>query len=55
MEFVELLVLTLVVVLIMYKPEKENLAWWLTVGSWAVVAFMYVGHVSARFFGMLNL
>lgn len=55
MEFVELLVLTAAVLLIWLKPEKEKLAWWLTVGSWFVVIWMYVGHVSTAIFGAPNL
>lgn len=55
MEFVELLMLTIAVVLILFKPEKEKWAWWLTVSGWAVVAFMYVGHVSTAILGALNL
>ena len=38
MEFVELLMLTIAVLLIIFKPEKEKWAWWLTVAGWAVVA-----------------
>ena len=41
MEFVELLMLTIAVLLIIFKPEKEKWAWWLTVAGWAVVAFMF--------------
>lgn len=55
MEFVELLMLTIAVLLIIFKPEKEKWAWWLTVAGWAVVAFMYVGHVSTGILGALNL
>lgn len=32
MEFVELLMLTIAVLFIIFKPEKEKWAWWLTVG-----------------------
>ena len=55
MEFVELLMLTIAVLLIIFKPEKERLAWWLTIGGWAVVVFMYIGHVSTAILGTLNL
>ena len=40
MEFVELLMITIAVLLIIFKPEKEKWAWWLTVAGWAVVAFI---------------
>ena len=55
MEFLEFLLLFVAVMLIIMKPEKEKLAWWLTVGSWFVVVFMYVGHVSTAILGSLNL
>ena len=32
MEFVELLLLCVAVLLLIFKPEQEKLAWWLTVG-----------------------
>lgn len=55
MEFVELLLLCVAVLLLIFKPEQEKLAWWLTVGGWFVVVFMYVGHVSTAILGSLNL
>lgn len=55
MEFVELLLLCVAVLLLIFKPERERLAWWLTIGGWAVVVFMYVGHVSTAILGQLNL
>ena len=51
MEFVELLLLCVAVLLLIFKPEQEKLAWWLTIGGWAVVVFMYVGHVSTAILG----
>ena len=55
MEFVELLLLCVAVLLLIFKPEQEKLAWWLSVGGWFVVVFMYVGHVSTAILGSLNL
>lgn len=55
MEFVELLLLGIAVVIMMVKPEKEKLAWYLTIGGWIVVVLMYVGHTCASFLGALNL
>ena len=43
MEFVELLLLCVAVLLLIFKPEQEKLAWWLTVGGWFVVALMRTG------------
>lgn len=55
MEFAEFLLLFVAVMLLIFKPEKEKLAWWLMVGGWFVVVFMYVGHVSTAILGALNL
>ena len=51
----KLLLLCVAVLLLIFKPEQEKLAWWLTVGGWFVVVFMYVGHVSTAILGSLNL
>ena len=37
MEFLEFVMLFIAVLLILFKPEKEKLAWWLTVVSWFAV------------------
>ena len=55
MEFLEYLLFFAAGMLIIRKPEKEKLAGWWTVGSWFVVVFMYVGHVSTAILGALNL
>ncbi len=55
MEFLEFLMLTASVLLLLFKPEKEKLAWNLLIISWAVVVFMYIGHVSNAILGVLNL
>ena len=55
MEFLEFVMLFIAVLLILFKPEKEKLAWWLTVVSWFAVFFRYVGHVSTAIFGMPNV
>ena len=47
--------IAIAVLLLIFKPEQEKLAWWLTVGGWFVVVFMYVGHVSTAILGSLNL
>ncbi len=55
MEFMEFLMLTLAVIIIIFKPEKERWAWLLTLSGWAIVVLMYVGHVSTGILGILNL
>ena len=54
MEFLEFLMLTAAMLLLIFKPEKEKLAWGLLIVSWAVV-LMYVGHVSNAILGVLNI
>lgn len=55
MEFVELVMLLIAVLLIWFKPEHEKLAWRLAIIGWLMVALMYVGHVSTGILGVLNL
>lgn len=55
MEFLEFLMLTASMLLLIYKPEKEKLAWQLLIISWGMVVFMYIGHVSNSILGSLNL
>lgn len=55
MEFLEFLMLTAAMLLLIFKPEKEKLAWALLIVSWAVVVLMYVGHVSNAILGVLNI
>lgn len=55
MEFLEFLMLTAAMLLLIIKPEKEKLAWGLLIVSWAVVVLMYVGHVSNAILGVLNI
>lgn len=55
MEFLELLVLLVALLLIWLKPEKEKLAWTLAVGSWLVTVLIYFGHTSSSILGALNL
>lgn len=55
MEFVEFAMLAAAVLLMIFKPEQERLAWLLTIIGWAVVVFMYIGHVSTSILGVLNI
>ena len=52
MEFLEFLMLTAAMLLLIFKPEKEKLAWGLLIVSWAVVVLMYV---SNAILGVLNI
>lgn len=55
MEFLEMLVALAALCLVIWKPEKENLAYWLTVAAWGLTTFMYVGHVCHTLFGSINI
>jgi hypothetical protein len=55
MEFLEFLLLLAAVLIILFRPEHERTAWWLTVGSWLLMTAIYVGHTSGAFLGRLNL
>ena len=55
MEFVEFAMLAAAVLLMIFNPEQERLAWLLTIIGWAVVVFMYIGHVSTSILGVLNI
>ncbi len=55
MEFIEFLLLTVAVLLMIFKPEKEKLAWNIMIVSWLLMVFHFLGHVSHTFLGALNL
>ncbi len=55
MEFLELLLVLIALVLILAKPEKEKLAFGLVMVSWAIMIFYYVGHKSSAFLTIMNL
>ncbi len=55
MEFVELTLLLIVALLLLYKPQHEKLAYWITMLTWAVIVFMYIGHTIQAPFSTLNL
>lgn len=55
MEFLELLLVLVAVVLLIKKPEKEQLAFGLVIASWALMTFMFIGHKSGAFLTIMNL
>lgn len=55
MEFLELLLVLIALILILAKPEKEKLAFGLVMVSWAIMIFYYVGHKSSAFLTIMNL
>lgn len=55
MEFIEFFMLTVAVLLMIFKPQQEKLAWGLNITAWLLMVFMFLGHVSHTFLGALNL
>ncbi|MDE6885517.1 MAG: dihydroneopterin aldolase [Helicobacteraceae bacterium] len=55
MEFLELVLILISVILIMKKPQKEKLAFNLVIISWVIMVFMYAGHKSSAFLTIMNL
>ena len=55
MEFLEFLMLTAAMLLLIFKPEKEKLAWGLLIVSWAVVVRMLGGHGCNAILGVVNM
>lgn len=55
MEFLELILVLIALILIIKKPEKENLAFGLVMISWAMMVFLYVGHKSSGLLSAMNL
>lgn len=55
MEFLELVLLLIAMLLIWLKPEREKLAWSLLIVGWLAVVLMYVGHVSTAILGAMNI
>ncbi|PZT48393.1 dihydroneopterin aldolase [Helicobacter valdiviensis] len=55
MEFLELLLVLIALILIIKKPEKEKLAFGLVMVAWFIMVFYYIGHKSSAFLTMINL
>lgn len=55
MEFLELLLVLVAVILLIKKPQKEKLAFSLVIASWALMAFMFIGHKSGALLTIMNL
>lgn len=55
MEFLELLLVLIAMILLIKKPQKENLAFGLVVVSWVLMVFMFIGHKSGALLTIMNL
>lgn len=55
MEFLELLLILVAIILLIKKPQKENLAFGLVITSWLLMAFMFIGHKSSALLTIMNL
>ncbi|MGB2552079.1 MULTISPECIES: dihydroneopterin aldolase [unclassified Campylobacter] len=55
MEFLQLLMILIAMIIIIKKPEKEKLAFGLVVVSWLFMMYLYIGHKSAALLTTINL
>lgn len=55
MEFLELLLILIAIILMMVKPEKEKLAFSILIVSWGIMVFDYLGRKSGAILGLMNL
>lgn len=55
MEFLELLLVLIALILIIAKPEKEKFAFGLVMVSWLIMIFYYVGHKTGALLTVMNL
>lgn len=55
MEFLELLLVFIALILIIKKPQKENLAFGLVMVAWFMMIFFYVGHKTGALLTVMNL
>ncbi|MCW1361014.1 dihydroneopterin aldolase [Campylobacter sp. US33a] len=55
MEFLELLLILIAIILMIAKPEKEKFAFSLIVIAWCIMVFDYLGRKSGAILGLMNL
>jgi hypothetical protein len=55
MEFVQLVLALAAILLVMFKPARENWAFCLMWIGWLFMIYLYVGHVSGNILGLINL
>ena len=55
MEFFQLLLVLIAIIIIIAKPQKEKLAFGLIVVSWLFMAYLYIGHKSGALLTTINL
>lgn len=55
MEFFQLLLILVSMIIIIIKPEKEKLAFGLVLASWLFMIVMYIGAKSSNLLSHINL
>ncbi|CAD7287889.1 hypothetical protein LMG7974_00761 [Campylobacter majalis] len=55
MEFLQLLLVLVSVIILIVKPEREKLAFTLVVASWLFMIVMYIGAKSSNILSHMNL
>ncbi len=55
MEFLQLLLALIVVLLLMFRPKSEIFAYLIMWLGWIFMMYLYVGHTSGSLLGTINL
>lgn len=55
MEFLQLLMVLIAMIIIIVKPQKEKIAFGLVVVAWLFMAYLYLGHKSGNLLTTINL
>lgn len=55
MEFLQLFMILIAIILMIAKPQKENLSFFLVVASWLFMIIWYIGHKSGGLLTIMNL
>lgn len=55
MEFLEIVLLLIALVMIVFKPEKEKMAFGILMGSWVLMAVIYFGTKMGNILPIINL
>lgn len=55
MEFLQLLLALIVILLLMFRPKSELFAYVLLWLGWIFMMYLYIGHTSSGLLGTINL
>ncbi|ASM39607.1 dihydroneopterin aldolase [Campylobacter sp. RM12327] len=55
MEFLQLLLVLIALIVIIVKPKMENIAFGIVAFSWLFMIYLYIGHKSSALLTIMNL